>query len=102
MPCDYKEYHPKWKLIVRLIKKREDNKCKFCGIENYSLTGNNTKVVLTVAHLNHSHHLHEDYRFSNLAALCQKCHLKHDIKQHISNRRYGRKHKGEHQIKLSL
>src|SRR3954469_15692588 len=34
MPIDYKEYHSKWTLIVRLILKRDHNRCKFCGLSN--------------------------------------------------------------------
>lgn len=133
MPCNYKEYHPKWTLIVRLIKKREHNRCKFCHLPNgwiikrnkdgtfrnwsqferneyyykwqrggYSKRGaikalGLTQVVLTVAHLDHDK---TNNRFHNLAALCQACHLKHDIHQHTHNRKYGRNHKGGHQAQL--
>lgn len=35
MPIDYKEYHPKWSLISRLIRFfRAGNKCEICGLEN--------------------------------------------------------------------
>jgi 5-methylcytosine-specific restriction endonuclease McrA len=100
MSIDYKEYHPKWSLISRLIRKRENNCCKFCGIENYTIRKHkkkNSVIVLTVAHLDHRKNNNE---FSNLAALCQRCHLKHDIHQHVANRKYGRKHKGKHQLQL--
>jgi len=46
-----------------------------------------TKVVLTIAHLDHDHTNTSD---RNLAALCQRCHLKHDGTQHANNRKYGR------------
>ena len=89
MPINYKEYHPKWSLISRLIRfKRAKNRCEWCGAENrkpHPLTG--SKVVLTVAHINHDKTKNE---FSNLAALCQRCHLNHDLFHHINNRRYGR------------
>lgn len=49
------------------------------------------------AHLDHDH---TNNRFSNLAALCQKCHLTHDAKQHQANRKYGRYHNRAHQQKL--
>jgi hypothetical protein len=136
MPCDYKEYHPKWKLISKLIRvNRAKNHCEWCKVKNYAIVKrlkdgryfytiasemqayNNlvinkgfsqqtalqklgyTKVVLTVAHIDHDK---TNNKFSNLAALCQSCHLKHDIKQHVANRKYGRGHKGEHQLKLGL
>lgn len=103
MPIDYKEYHPKWSLISRLIRfVRAKNKCENegCGAINgqpHPVTG--SKVVLTVAHVDHNK---ENNRFSNLKAWCQRCHLKHDLKHHINNRKYGRNHKGKQQLKLNL
>lgn len=101
MPIDYKEYHPKWRLISYLIRfKRAKSKCEWCDAENgkpHPKTG--SKVVLTVAHVDHDK---TNNRFNNLAALCQKCHLGHDIKQHVDNRKYGRNWKGEHQIKIQF
>lgn len=136
MPCDYSKYHPKWKLISRLIRfKRANNCCEKCGVKNgtiikrmkdgtwrepsqvewdmiYSRIKNKhsnmteslkyhrfTKVVLTVAHLDQDKN---NNRFWNLAALCQKCHLKHDIKQHSESRKYGRDFKGSQQTKMNL
>jgi hypothetical protein len=127
VPIDYKEYHPKWSLISRLIRFfRAGNKCEQCGIMNgsivkrmrngfwrrpcatewdmihsrikYSHTSMSeslkyhgfTKIILTVAHLDHDK---TNNRFWNLKALCQKCHLGHDIKHHVFNRKYGRKTK---------
>lgn len=103
MPIDYKDYHPKWTLIVRLIRKRSGNVCegspKFpeCRAENgkpHPVTG--SKVVLTTAHMDH---IKSNNRFSNLRHLCQRCHLNHDIGQHINNRKYGRNWK-KNQTKL--
>lgn len=37
MPCDYKKYPHDWKLIRERILERDSHKCKFCGIENYSV-----------------------------------------------------------------
>jgi 5-methylcytosine-specific restriction endonuclease McrA len=92
MPIDYKEYHPKWSLISRLIRfHRANNRCEECGAPNYKphpVTG--SKVVLTVAHMNHDKTVN---KFWNLKALCQRCHLRHDIKHHVFNRKYGRKTK---------
>lgn len=135
MPINYKEYHPKWKLISKLIRyKRAKNKCEWCGvmngttiqrqpagqwryicatqwamIRNYILNGFTrvqankklgfTKVVLTVAHIDQDKN---NNRFGNLAALCQKCHLSHDHKHHVANRLYGRKHKGEGQLRIGI
>lgn len=139
MPINYKEYHPKWSLISRLIRfKRARNCCEECGIGNYLVIRNNIKdssfeiyhydadepnykdakilrdrlngidadgegkwtiTVLTVAHLDHNK---KNNRFWNLKALCQRDHLKHDIKHHCANRKYGRNHKGDHQLKLTM
>jgi 5-methylcytosine-specific restriction endonuclease McrA len=92
MPIDYKNYHPKWKLISRLIRLiRAQNKCEWCGAANgqpHPITG--SKVCLTVAHIDQDRN---NNRFWNLKALCQRCHLNHDRKQHIFNRKYGRQTK---------
>jgi len=35
MPINYKEYHPKWSLISKLVRfRRAQNKCEFCGVPN--------------------------------------------------------------------
>ncbi|MCO5250759.1 MAG: hypothetical protein M9949_04970 [Candidatus Kapabacteria bacterium] len=122
MPIDYKEYHPKWKLISRLIRfKRAGNRCEWCGRTNGQIIDKETgkypihskwekfhrilynphsgftynsllkhfgftKIVLTVAHVDQDK---SNNRFSNLAALCQRCHLNHDRKHHIHKRIYG-------------
>lgn len=109
MPIDYREYHPKWTLIVLLIKRRalRDNgvdccegspKYPDCRAENglpHPETG--SKVVLTTAHIDGDK---ENNKFSNLGRWCQRCHLAHDIGHHVMNRKYGRKHSGKHQTKL--
>ena len=56
-----------------------------------------SRIVLTVAHLDRNSHNNDR---QNLAALCQRCHLGHDIRQHIANRRYGRYHTKEQQLQL--
>ena len=54
MPINYKKYPPNWRTeIVPRIKARDGHQCKFCGIENYTIKPNGTKVVLTIAHLDH-------------------------------------------------
>jgi hypothetical protein len=92
MPINYKDYHPKWSLISKLIRfHRAGNKCEWCGAANHEPhPDTKSKVVLTVAHIDRNR---DNNRFSNLAALCQKCHLNHDRSDHIRNRKYGREHK---------
>ena len=86
MPCDYKKYPKNWKTEIRpSILKRAGNKCEFCGVENYKphpITG--SKVVLTIAHLDHDISNNND---TNLRALCQKCHNGHDGKYRSRRRR---------------
>jgi len=51
------------------------------------------KIVLTIAHLDHST---ENNSMDNLKAMCQKCHLQHDKHLHASNARKTRnKKKGQ-------
>jgi 5-methylcytosine-specific restriction endonuclease McrA len=107
MPIKYKNYHPDWKDIIRpFVLKRDNHKCKHCGIPNrtlfYRRNGNRvivdddfliahcfarhiklSKVVLTIAHLDHDINNNE---YINLAALCQSCHLRYDAHQHVMSR----------------
>ena len=53
-----------------------------------------SKVVLTVAHLNHQH---TNCRPDNLRAWCQRCHLNYDRAHHMANARRTRM---RHQIPL--
>ena len=100
MPINYKDYHPKWRLISKLIRfRRAQNKCEQCNAMNYEphpVTG--SKVILTVAHMDRDK---KNNRFDNLKALCQRCHLHHDIAQHVENRKYGRNWKRD-QTKLDF
>lgn len=112
MPIDYKKYPVDWKQIRARILEREGNACKFCGVKNYAMgsrapdgtfydesqvNGMNSdvgyhifgdfgvkriKIVLTVAHLDHDITNNSD---ENLAALCQRCHLRHDHEHHRKN-----------------
>jgi len=92
MPINYKNYHPKWSLISRLIRfRRAGNKCEWCQAENgkpHPDTG--SKGILTVAHLDRNR---ANNRLHNLAALCQRCHLNYDRPSHIQSRKYGREYK---------
>lgn len=127
MPINYKEYHPDWKAIsLRIRKERAQNKCEWCGRENslYYITNADgtpdkcfpecddkdyaqackdtgshvVRIVLTVAHIDHNKTNNDD---ANLAALCQRCHLNHDRKQHAENRRNGRNWR-RNQTKMDL
>jgi hypothetical protein len=79
-------YPKDWKRIsyyIRFI--RANNHCENCGAENYKpnpATG--SRVILTCAHLDHdTFNNHE----SNLKALCQLCHNRHDAQFRALNRK---------------
>jgi 5-methylcytosine-specific restriction endonuclease McrA len=116
MPIDYKNYPVDWKDIIRPdILKRDNYKCKHCGLSNRTLFVREggkrividdsfmhnyylalkykiSKVVLTIAHLDGNR---ENNEYINLAALCQSCHLYHDRHQHLMSRLITAAKKGE-------
>lgn len=93
-------YPTNWKTEIRpAILKRANNCCEFCGVMSYSfrckldhdkiLPPNSnvnlkeySKIVLTIAHLDHDP---TNNNFGNLKALCQKCHLNYDKDLHKYN-----------------
>ena len=88
MPIKDKSRYPSnWKQIRQDILARADNKCEFCGIENYTIRENGSKVVLTIAHLDHTP---ENCDYNNLRALCQKCHNSYDMPMRVKNRKRGK------------
>jgi hypothetical protein len=50
------------------------------------------RIVLTVAHLDHNP---ANCDYSNLRALCQKCHLAYDHQHHMANAAATRRRKRE-------
>ena len=90
LPENKNRYPKNWKEIRASILERADNKCEFCGVPNYTIKPNGSKVVLTVAHLDHTP---ENCDPSNLRALCQKCHNQYDA-QHRAETRKRRKQNG--------
>ena len=101
MPCDYRRYPPNWHELSRHIRfVRAKGRCEWCGaVHGLPHPATGSKVVLTVAHLNHDV---QDNREENLAALCQRCHLSHDARQHARTRRYGRDWDGSAQTCLAI
>ena len=112
-PSDRHRYPKDWKSIRKRILDRAGHQCEFCGIENgaigrrrsdgsferfegmeaevASLEGVRlTRIVLTVAHLDHTP---ENNAESNLRALCQRCHLAHDATEHRRNAKDTRRRK---------
>lgn len=112
MPINYKNYHPDWLTVIRpAILKREQYKCKQCKVKHNAWGYRNTnglfvecdafqnawakrngykvfRIILTIAHLDHNIN-NNDY--SNLAALCQKCHNNYDKVYRIQNRKANMK-----------
>jgi 5-methylcytosine-specific restriction endonuclease McrA len=85
---EMKARYPKdWKLRSRFIRVyRAKNHCEWCGVLNgfpHPITG--SMVVLTVAHLYDDRP--EAANFLNLAALCQRCHNRHDAQARHQRRR---------------
>ena len=80
-PENAEKYPDNWKEISEDIRfGRAKNRCEKCGAENYKLhpeTG--SKVILTVAHLDHQP---ENCDYDNLMAMCQRCHLRYDAHHH--------------------
>lgn len=116
MPVKDKSKYPKnWREIRFRILERDKCRCKICGVVNGDIGYRDKKekwhkiensfqgdvdaddarrdgyriikIVLTIAHLDHDVSNNDD---SNLAALCQLHHLRHDIKQHKKNSRETR------------
>ena len=85
-PENKNKYPKNWKDISYKIRAiRANNKCEFCEAENYQPDPiTKSKVILTVAHLDHNP---ENCNEENLKALCQKCHLSYDLEYHMENRR---------------
>lgn len=117
MPIDYKLYPKNWKELRKQVLERAENKCEFCGVENYSvgardlngkfhleddihhlnsncgfqLFGGNFNWKMTKIILTIAHLDHDkenhDVSIDRLKALCQKCHLQYDMPRHVENRK---------------
>lgn len=104
MPMDANRYPADWKEISKRIRfERAGGRCEWCGAVNGEAhPETSSRVVLTVAHLDHNtQHNGEE----NLAALCQRCHLRHDLRLHQVNaaatRRRRRIEAGQVEMALS-
>lgn len=97
MPMDASRYPPNWRQISLAVRKAANWRCQRCGIKHGEVTakarqhGGAARVVLTVAHLGPNKHDKMD--ISNLAALCQSCHLAEDMPEHVANARATRTRK---------
>ena len=105
MPFDKSKYPADWKKISHAIRERAGARCECegeCGLHHdHRCTEHNGddaqwakgKVVLTVAHLNHTE---SDCRPENLKAMCQRCHLRYDSKLHQQHAAQTRREKKAH------
>ncbi len=88
-------YPHNWGAISRAIRIRAGDRCECvgeCGLHHgrrceekngTKATWAKGKVILTVAHLNHTP---EDCGDENLKAMCQRCHLRYDREHHKESR----------------
>lgn len=98
-PENKTRYPADWPLRSRFIRQyRAKWKCEWCGAvkgERHPITG--SRVVLTVAHVFDKRP--EACSLLNLAALCQRCHLHHDL---LDRHRQIRERRHAGQMKLEL
>ena len=101
MPVDMTRYPPDWKEISLRIRERSGGRCecagecgthqgRCCAFDRQAHPITNTIVIFTVAHLGHGtgdKHDKMDVRDENLKAMCQRCHLIFDIREHVANRK---------------
>jgi len=89
-PENRKRYPANWKAISARIRDRAGQRCegspdfpncRAANGDSHPDTG--SRVVLTVAHLDHTpEHCDDD----NLKAMCQRCHLNYDRHHHAKTR----------------
>ena len=110
-PENRKRYPRNWKAISAHIRSvRAKGRCECtgeCGLHHdarcVELNGKPAqfakgRVVLTVAHLDHTP---ENCEPENLLAMCQRCHLKYDAGHHAETRRMEKARRSG-QLSLSL
>lgn len=123
MPFDRKKYPREWPEISRRIRERSGGRCEcdgLCGLHRgrrcVERNGEKAKwakgkVVLTVAHLGIAKedglpgdpNDKMDVRDENLRAMCQRCHCRLDIPEHVANAKKTReKKKWKDQLPLSI
>ena len=125
---DRTKYPDNWPAISIQVRTEAGNRCEWCGVANYAegardfagmwwsrerieaappglfrrwfdpATFKLIRVVLTVAHLDHDT---ANRARGNLAALCQRCHLRHDQDQHVANAAETRQRKREEAVAAS-
>jgi 5-methylcytosine-specific restriction endonuclease McrA len=113
MAMDRSRYPANWDEISRSIRIRARWRCENCGVKNHAVGYRDgrgrfhrvksdqqhavrssglklIKIVLTVSHQDHDTTNNDP---SNLKALCQRCHLRHDAGYHAKNAALTRRRK---------
>ncbi len=110
MPMQRDRYPPNWKEISLARRIQAGWQCEWCHVPNgtyrMGVKGKLYKVVLTVAHLGTPYpngcpgdkHNKMDVRPENLAALCQACHLRYDLDEHIQHAKENRQRRRYAQV----
>lgn len=117
MPWNPKRYPKNWKQIVAAMMARAGGRCECtgeCGLHRttggprrccerhgHAAMWAKGKVVLTCAHLGTAKpdgtagdkHDKQDVRPENLKMMCQRCHLRFDIDEHVANGKATRERK---------
>jgi hypothetical protein len=99
-PSERGRYPANWRSISLAIRARSGGQCEcdgLCGLHagrrceernGEAARWARGKVVLTVAHLDHTP---ENVDECNLSAMCQRCHLRYDIDHHRRTREATRR-----------
>ena len=102
-PENRQRYPKDWKAIVAKVRERSEDRCECrgeCGLHRTTggprrcveVNGHAAKwargrIVLTVAHLDHQP---ENCDLENLRHMCQRCHLRYDVKHHAETKQRTR------------
>lgn len=113
-PSERARYPKNWREIRAAILARAENRCECegeCGLHRTTpgprrctethgalAVWANGKIVLTIAHLDHTP---ENNEHANLKAMCQRCHLRYDAQHHAKNASLTRDRK-RGQMRLAL
>lgn len=110
-PENKAKYPKNWLAIRARILTRAGNCCEWCGVANYAIGQRDragkfhemdmgsadvaqmdgekvVRIVLTIAHVHDPDPT--NCADENLAALCQRCHLNHDVDHHRRSRQESR------------
>lgn len=90
MPMKRWLYPDEWERIATEVKETADWRCDMCDVQCYrpGERVETRRLVLTVAHLNHTP---ADCRTENLMAMCAPCHCRYDAPEKARRRRERRR-----------